>query len=120
MPWNTIVAPVDSERIRRALVIPAEKQWMDLIRSAQARIERDCPDAIVTIQELLDNLEGNRTSRYQAYGDAGYALIKADVLEWEPGKNAGLDTLQEEWKRELSEALMIEPPDRGYGTLSRS
>jgi hypothetical protein len=114
MPWNTTVAPVDSERIRRALVIPAEKQWMDLIRAAQARIERDSPDAIATIQELLDN-------RYQAYGDAGYALIKADVLEWEPGvKPAGLDTLQEEWKRELSEALLIEPPDRGYGTLSRS
>jgi hypothetical protein len=123
MPWNTITAPTDLERIRRALKVPAEKTYLDILRTAMSRVEKESPDSIATVQELLDNLDGNRTKRMATLGDASSALIKADVLEWQPGaKTDGMDTLRAEWIQELTAALYLEIPNQayGYGTLRRS
>lgn len=123
MPWNTTAAPTDLERIRRALKVPAEKTYLDILRTAMSRVERESPDSIATVQELLDSLEGNRTKRTVTLGDASNALIKADVLEWQPGaKTEGMDVLRAEWIEELTAALYLELPHQtySYGTLGRS
>lgn len=123
MSWNTTIAPTDLERIRRALKVPAEKTYLDILRTAMSRVERESPDSIATVQELLDSLDGNRTKRTATLGDASNALVKADVLEWQPGaKTEGMDVLRAEWITELTAALYLELPNQsyGYGTLGRS
>lgn len=117
MPWNVDTRPTDLERIRRVLKVPAEKIYLDIIRISMQRIEKESPETIDTVQELLDGLEGNRSSRAEAYSDAGYGLIKADVLEWEPGtKTVGLEVMRTEWIQELCATLLIEPPEWTHGT----
>lgn len=123
MPWNTTTAPTDLERIRRALKVPAEITYLDVLREAMKRVERESPDSISTVQELLDSLDGNRTTRTATLDNASNALIKADVLEWQPGaKTDGMDLLRAEWIAELTAALYLELPNQtsSYGTLGRS
>ncbi|GEM_PF-3332755 len=124
MPWNTTSIPTDLERIRRALKVPAEKTYLDIIRLSMSRLELQAPDAIATVQEILDNLDNNRAKRMATLGDASSALIKADVLEWQPGaKSDGMDQLEALWVQELCAALYLElpvPSTYGNGTLGRS
>lgn len=123
MPWNTTNSPIDRERIRRILGIPVEKQWLNILDISMTRIQEVSEDAIATIQELLDEHESLKALVSQTLGDSSYALVRADVLEWEAGqRSSGMEIRIQQIKQEIASALLIEPPSSGYSsaTLGRS
>jgi hypothetical protein len=122
MPWNITTEPIDLERIRKALSIPATKEWLDIIRTAMSRLERESPSSIATVQEYLDQLEITRTQKRAQRTSDSYAMIRADVVEWQPGtKGAGYDLDEAELVQLIAQTLYIEPPETSnYGALLRS
>lgn len=126
MPWN----PSDLERIRKHLNIPIERMRLDILRQSMARIEADLPEAIATVQELLTRLDSLRDKMVGTnadpltstagtdgiYATTGYALVKADELEWDVSvKTGGFEQLQYLLRKELADALLVKLPEEGYG-----
>ena len=83
--WNTTTQPTDRERIRLALLYPAAKLYIDAIQSAMDRITNESPDSIATVQDILGQLDEVQETLTATLTDTSYAMIKADVVEWEPG-----------------------------------
>lgn len=119
MPWDT---ETDLERIRRTLRVPAEKIYLDIIRTSMSRVERESPASIATIQELLTEFEGNRKTTKALRGDASYAMTRADVIEWSPGqRDSGLQIDKEDIRQEIATALFLQLPEQSSnGYTSRS
>lgn len=122
MPWNTDNPPTDLERIRRALKVPAEKYYLDIIRISMSRVERESPDTIATIQESLDSLDSNRSDIRAVRANPTYSMSRADVVEWDAAtpQDTGLVVDREEIREEIAAALLIQLPERNNGTLGRS
>lgn len=115
MPWN----PEDLERIRRVLKVPAEKLHLDILRTCMSRLERESPDTIATVQELLDDLEGLKVTRRTIRGDANNAMIQAGSVKWAPGQRSeGVELERHDALEELASALYINLP--GYYEYGQS
>lgn len=116
MTWNTTTIPTDRERIRKVLNYPAVKQSVDTIQSAMDRITNESPESITTVQSLLEQIDELAESLRTARSDASYAMIKADVVEWEPGgkRSEGIAIEKAELEAELAATMGLEP----YGGAS--
>lgn len=111
MTWNTTNPPIDRERIRKVLNYPAVKLSVDSIQSAMDRITEESPESIATVQELLDQIEELSESLRTARSDASYAMIKADVVEWEAGgkRSEGIAIEKAELEADLAATMGLAP-----------
>lgn len=111
MTWNTTTAPIDRERIRKALLYPAAKITVNQIQTAMDRITLESPESISSIQSLLDKLDDIDDLILTANSDSSYAMIRADVVEWEGGgkRTAGLWVERNGVIQELSSTLSLAP-----------
>lgn len=99
--------------------MPAEKAYLDILRSSMARVEVDLPEAIATAQDILDRLDTNRSDRETFNRSDNRALVKADVLEWESSQRGiGIDELKQEYIAELSAILHVQIPSGSGGVGS--
>lgn len=95
----------DREAIRRHLAIPATTIALDhldvLMGEASAA-------SITTSQTAIGKLNTLETS-FESKASEDLGLIRADVLEWQPGnpeaKLAGIRTQQAYWREQLSLAI---------------
>lgn len=95
----------DREAIRRHLFIPATNIALDhldvLMNEASA-------DSIATSQTAIAKLNTLQTN-YESRASEDLGLIRADVLEWQPGnpeaKLAGIRSQQAYWREQLSLAI---------------
>jgi hypothetical protein len=101
MPWLA----TDREAIRRHLAIPASTIPLDhldvLMGEASAA-------SITTSQTAIDKLNTLETT-FQSKASEDLGLIRADVLEWQPGspeaKLSGIRAQQAYWREQLSLAI---------------
>ena len=101
MPWVS----TDREAIRRHLAIPASEIPLDhldvLMNEASA-------DSITSSQTAIGKLNTLETD-FESKASEDLGLIRADVLEWQPGnptaKLAGITTQQAYWREQLSLAI---------------
>lgn len=101
MPWQN----TDREAIRRHLAIPATTIALDhldvLMGEASAA-------SITTSQTSITKLNALETA-FESKASEDLGLIRADVLEWQPGnptaKLAGITAQQGYWREQLSLAL---------------
>lgn len=114
MTWNTTTFPTDKERLRIVLGIPVEKQWLNILQMSMDRVENVSPDSVGTAQTLLDEWEQTKAEGSALKRSENYALVRADVLEWESGsRGAGFEERLAEIKQELATLLYIDPPEIG-------
>jgi hypothetical protein len=92
----------DKERIRKVLKLPPTKLVGDALQISMDNLTRNFPAAIETVQEALDELESNRTSRKAVYTADGYAIEEVDVVRY-GNKGAGLEL----WRYELLQEIAI-------------
>ena len=101
MPWLA----TDREAIRRHLAIPASDIPLDhldvLMNEASAA-------SITTSQTAIGKLNALEAD-FESKASEDLALIRADVLEWQPGdasaKLAGIRFQQSYWREQLSLAI---------------
>lgn len=92
MAWNTTSLPSDKERLRIVLGIPAERNWLNILQQSMDRVVRDSQDSIFTAQNLLSEWETVKAQHSAVKASENYALVRADVLEWESGqRGAGFE-----------------------------
>jgi len=101
MPWLS----TDREAIRRHLAIPATHIALDHLDVLMAEASAASITTSQTAIGKLNTLEASFESK--ASEDLG--LIRADVLEWQPGnpaaKLAGITAQQGYWREQLSLAI---------------
>lgn len=101
MPWLS----TDREAIRRHLAIPASEIPLDHLDVLMAEASADSITSSQTAIGKLNALEAD----FEAKASEDLALIRADVLEWQPGdasaKLAGIRFQQSYWREQLSLAI---------------
>ncbi|MBD2261362.1 hypothetical protein [Pseudanabaena sp. FACHB-2040] len=106
MPWT----PTTKARIMAALRLPqAAPRWWELVEDAMTRVEMlSGGSSIGYVEGLLTSIEAAKTAIASGAGDS--ALVRADVLEWQPGqRNAGFSQELAGKKEDLICALFTEP-----------
>ncbi|HEY9737535.1 MAG TPA: hypothetical protein V6D06_14675 [Trichocoleus sp.] len=106
MPW----APTTKARVMAALRLPqAAPRWWELVQDAMDRVEAlSGGSSIGYVEGLLTAIEAAKAAIASGATDA--ALIRADVLEWQPGqRNAGFSQELASKKEDLICALFTEP-----------
>lgn len=101
MPWLS----TDREAIRRHLAIPASHIPLDHLDVLMAEASAA---SITTSQTAIGKLNALETA-FETKASEDLGLIRADVLEWQPGnptaKLAGITTQQSYWREQLSLAI---------------
>jgi hypothetical protein len=101
MPWLS----TDREAIRRHLAIPASDIPLDHLDILMAEASAA---SITTSQTAIGKLNTLEAS-FEAKASEDLGLIRADVLEWQPGnptaKLAGISAQQSYWREQLSLAI---------------
>jgi hypothetical protein len=115
----------DREAIRRHLAIPASSIPLDQLDVLMAEASAASITTSQTAIDKLDTLEAD----FEAKASEDLALIRADVLEWQPGspeaKFAGIRAQQDYWRNQLSLAIgydgrYSQTTQGGQGVLLRS
>lgn len=101
MPWQN----TDREAIRRHLAIPATTIALDHLEVLMGEASAA---SITTSQTSITKLNALETA-FESKASEDLGLIRADVLEWQPGnptaKLAGITAQQGYWREQLSLAL---------------
>lgn len=104
MAW----APEDRERIRNALDLPSNETVLAAIQAGMDELTKRNPLAIETVQNALTKWETLEATLDTITGDASYALVKADVLEWEAGaRSAGPEQRKAYWAAKIQKTLNL-------------
>ena len=117
----------DLIRVLKYLEInPFTSQGEDYVRAQMERTEDSLPGLVPEIQADLDTLDTLDATLTTEQGATNAALIKADVLEWEPGgrRTQGLATESARIKQRLRNLLGLGSGTGGssrggMGTLAR-
>lgn len=116
----------DAERIRTALNLPPTAGVLDAIAIAMDWLTQHSSLTITTIQAKLNKLDALEATLDGIYGDSNFALVRADVLEWQPGnKAAGPEQARSRLIEDIRTALNLGHLDNcssswGNGRLYRS
>ncbi len=81
-------------------------------------IEAESPFLEAQLLQALEDLEATEANLKSTRGNGNYALVKADVLEWDVGlKLSGMESDRDEQIEKLRMLLSLPPtPGRGGGT----
>lgn len=111
MPWAT----GDREAIRLYCEIPPLPEWLATLDNNMGAASEDIVTTVqVSLGELAD-LEDQLNSQLQA--DA--SLVRADVLEWQPGRagaGRGIRQLMDRHIQRIRLALMLPTPSTQRGS----
>lgn len=101
MPWVS----TDREAIRRHLAIPASDIPLEHLDVLMAEASAA---SITTSQSAITKLNALEAA-FEAKASEDLGLVRADVLEWQPGnptaKLAGITAQQSYWREQLSLAI---------------
>lgn len=101
MPW----ASTDREAIRRHLAIPASDIPLEHLDVLMAEASAA---SITTSQSAITKLNALEAA-FEAKASQDLGLVRADVLEWQPGnptaKLAGITAQQSYWREQLALAI---------------
>lgn len=104
MAWAT----EDRERIRNALDLPSNETGLAAIQAGMDELTKRNTLAIETVQSALTKWEALEDTLDSVTGDASYALVKADVLEWQPGqRSAGPEQRKAYWAGKIATTLNL-------------
>ncbi|MGA0200575.1 MAG: hypothetical protein ACO3NK_15935, partial [Prochlorotrichaceae cyanobacterium] len=82
----TLFVENDLIRVIKYLEIqPFTSQGEEFVRAQMVRTETELPGLVPEIQSDLDKLDTIDATLTTEQGSVNASLIKADVLEWEPG-----------------------------------
>ena len=122
--------PTDKTRIikYRAYNLPSEESLVtvsnlsDWIDGLLANLEANLPDLIAAIQADLDSLDALDLTLNTEQGSTASGLIRADVLEWEPGgaKTRGIEVRFESIRGRIAAILSQTISGRQAGGMSRA
>jgi len=99
--------PSDTERLREMFGFRSSD--LPLLRSAMSWLTDNNPEGIISVQINLLKYEGKYTETEAAYSDEDYALVKADVLEFDVNQRGiGLEILQQRYREKIWNALDLD------------
>ena len=112
----TLFVENDLIRVIKYLEIqPFTSQGEEFVRAQMVRTETELPGLVPEIQADLDKLDTIDAALTTEQGSVNAALIKADVLEWEPGgrRTTGFTSEMARIKNRIRALLGISGPTTG-------